>query len=176
MPNPLVARRAEVVLASCPTGRCNGRPPSLAALGLAVAAERLYVSQTAMGLYATLLDAPLQCPVCGGAVGNEWQFYFGAVGQLPAYRLGDQIRWDDGPRFGDDSMALVYALAYCVEEPACRSCSAESMIAEIRIEDGLIRSIGSPRAVAHVPELLLQGADRTPRFHDELYRARSRRA
>ena len=46
-----------------------------------------------LGLYATLEDADVSCPKCGATCGSAWQFYFGGVGDLPRYRLGDSIRW-----------------------------------------------------------------------------------
>ena len=124
-----------------------------------------------MGLYATLLEAPLPCPNCGRVLNSEWQFYFGGVADLPRYRLGDQVRWDGPAQFGDVSMTLVSAVAYCVNEPACTSCPVESLVAEILIEDGWLRSLSSPRIAWHACELLFEGPDRYPRFHDDLYRA-----
>jgi hypothetical protein len=123
-----------------------------------------------MGLYATLVEASLPCPTCEQVLSGDWQFYFGGVTQLPKYRLGEQIRWDGPAEFGDVSMTLVSAVAYCVNEPACPSCPVESLLAEIVIEDGWIRSIGSPRIAWHARELLFEGPERHPRFHDDLRR------
>ena len=124
-----------------------------------------------MGLYATLLEAPLPCPNCGRVLNSEWQFYFGGVADLPRYRLGDQVRWDGPAQFGDVSMTLVSAVADCVNEPACTSCPVESLVVEIVIEDGWLRSLSSPHIAWHACELLFEGPDQYPRFHDDLYRA-----
>ena len=106
-----------------------------------------------MGLYATLLDAEVPCPRCGQPVLNDWQFYFGAVAELPTYRLGDSILWDGPARFGSRSMSLVYALAYSTSEPACVKCQIDTIVAEILIEDGIVRKIGSLHDDRHLQEL-----------------------
>ena len=41
-----------------------------------------HLNPTTMGLYATLRDASLHCPVCEGMITSDWQFYFGGVSQL----------------------------------------------------------------------------------------------
>ena len=55
-----------------------------------------------------LSDATVRCPTCGEPLGSAWRFQFGAVSDLPTYRIGDAIRW--GARwFGQPAMSLVYA-------------------------------------------------------------------
>ena len=123
-----------------------------------------------MGLYATLNSATVPCPVCGEPCTDDWQFYFGAVSDLPSYRTGDSIVWKHGACFGQPSMNVVDALAYNVREPACTSCGTVSIIAELVIRDGVIEELRKPRAASHVEELLYEGEQRQPRYHADLYR------
>jgi len=122
-----------------------------------------------MALFATLIDASVQCPGCGAHCIDDWQFYFGAVTNLPRYRVGDSITWDQPAMYGLPSMREVRAVAY---GPACASCPVASILAEILIEDSVIVSLANPGDRAHSTELLYEGEARVPRFHHELYRVR----
>lgn len=65
-----------------------------------------------MGLFATLINTPLDCPKCGLTHKHTWQFYFGAVNNLTDYKIGDSIHWDTYYCYGFASMEEVYAVAY----------------------------------------------------------------
>jgi hypothetical protein len=139
---------------------------------LRAAAERLIVGQqrTPMGLYATLESGAVACPGCGNVCTGDWQFHFGSVSELPRYRLGDQIEWSGSDWFGCPAMTLVHALAYSVNDPACASCGAASLIAELVIRAGVVASLDSARAGTQPAELLYEGESRGPRYYDELHR------
>ena len=123
-----------------------------------------------MALYATLDSASIPCPVCSAEVKSAWQFYFGSVTTLPHYNLGDSVRWDEPQRYGrPGEMPLVFASAYCVEEPSCAACGEVSIIAELEINGGILKRLGNAKALAHEKVLLFEGENRRPRFHDDLF-------
>ncbi len=108
--------------------------------------------------------------ICGTECRDNWQFYFGAVWDLPYYELGDRIAWAEvGATFGPPSMTLVYALAYSVSQPACDSCGTPTIIAELIIRDCVLKELTAPRAIYHTRELLYEGEERKPRYHSDLY-------
>lgn len=121
-----------------------------------------------MGLYAVLKGAEISCPECGGIIQTDWQFYFGEVANLPEYHLADRIRWRSPIRYGSPSMKLVFAVAYPNNEPACSHCDSSDILAEIKIQDCVLETIKGFRRENHLPELLYEGIERKPRFHNEL--------
>lgn len=121
-----------------------------------------------MALYATLRGASVSCPACGQPAGKDWQFYFGAVSQLPDYQLGDRIRWGSGC-YGNPSMDPVYAVAYSIDEPSCVHCGGGPILAELLIEQGIIVGLTAALPGVYRAELLYEGTNRTPRYFDELW-------
>lgn len=105
-----------------------------------------------MGLYASV-DGDVECPTCGQARPHRWQFYFGAVHDLPVYSLGERIRWDGSPFYGDSGLGAVVAVGYCESEWFCRQCDHEYALADISIVAGRLEGIKFRSLEAHVPEL-----------------------
>ena len=112
-----------------------------------------------MSLYATIRTS-VSCPDCGRARTNDWQFYFGAVGDLPRYQLGDAIRWESAPQHGSQALTDVVAVAYSVEEPFCDRCAHPSALAEIAIRNGQVEEIQFLSFEPHRREVFLAGLKR----------------
>ncbi|MDY7229267.1 hypothetical protein [Hyalangium rubrum] len=113
-----------------------------------------------MGLYATV-TAEVTCPRCGAASPGEWQFHFGGVGDLPIYRVGDLIRWDEIQRsnqcFGSPDMAAVVAIGYLADDMWCASCKHPHALVNVLIRAGRIEQVTFRSFEPWVPETLIVG-------------------
>jgi len=114
-----------------------------------------------MSLYATLVDATLSCPECGANCSTSWQFYFGSKHDLPEYRIGDSIHWEQ-ESFGDPSMTKVSAVAYSNDDVVCFECGIEDILASVEISNGVIVGLEFLQRGYSIPETLYVGAERIP--------------
>lgn len=116
-----------------------------------------------MGYFARLLKTPLDCPKCGLTHTYTWQFYFGAVHNLPDYKIGDSIHWDTYYCYGFASMEEVYAVAYHEAEVFCPGCT-DDVLGQVVIIDGKVKSLMFLEIGHHKAELFYVGSERRPYY------------
>ncbi|MFP2912094.1 hypothetical protein ACLESD_45150 [Pyxidicoccus sp. 3LFB2] len=129
-------------------------------------ASRLVVSSLlggAMALYATV-TAAVECPRCGVAATADWQFYLGAVGDLPYYAVGDVIRWEASRHqtYGSPDWDEVIAVGYLTQSEWCGNCRHPHVLVDIHIRSNRIERVTFRSFEAWIPETLFIGPERTP--------------
>ncbi|WP_164000520.1 hypothetical protein [Pyxidicoccus caerfyrddinensis] len=116
-----------------------------------------------MALFATV-TAEVECPRCGVASSADWQFYLGAVGDMPHYAVGDVLRWEGTRRqtYGSPEWHEVIAVGYMAGSEWCGSCRHPHALADIHVRENRIERVTFRSFEPWIPETLFVGPERKP--------------